>query len=118
MAKLRPYSAMWKSWWKILQPDGRDVSQWPFPRDADTNCNWTSLLQGGVNGLYLIVVSLGWWIVAASKVAEDKPVEWQQAADVMDDVDWVFECLLTHARQAKDVNSEGMSPPAKKSRRA
>ena len=98
MSKLRPYAAMWKAWWTALQPRWRDVAVWPFSRD-NTDGDWAPLLQGGLNGLYLVVISLGWWIVAAWKVYEEKPAEWTQVIAVMEDVDWVFECLLSQARR-------------------
>lgn len=82
-----------------MQPQWRGVDEWPFSRE-DTNCDWSPLLQGGVNGLYLVVISLGWWILAAWKVNEEKPAEWTQVIDVLRDVDWVFERLLLQARRA------------------
>ena len=105
---------MWRSWWEILQPHWRSVDVWPFSRDvSDSTADWACLLQGGSNGLYLVVVSLGWWVVAASKVIEEKPTEWTQTSEAMVDVDWVLGQLLAQADRSSRTQKRASSaaPP-------
>ena len=120
-AKLRPYAASWTRWWKALQPKERGVDQWPFSRGVnDAACDWAPLLQGGPNGLYLVIASLGWWLVAASRVADEKVAEWTQVQDAVSDVEWVFErlLLLVHGIPSaqKRAGSEVILPNPKKTR--
>lgn len=104
--KLRPYATTWKLWWKVLQPAWRGADEWPFRRNvAAEGKDWGVLLRGGNNGLYLIIVSLGWWLLAASKASEERPGEWEEVVNVIADVDWVFERLLMQARSSSQLHS-------------
>ena len=123
-SKLRPYSASWVSWWKVLQPGWRNVSQWPLAQELDSeSSDWTPLLLGGHNGLYLVVVSLGWWILGASKISQENPAQWTQVLDAATDVDWVFQHLLSQASRTSPLSQkragvDDSSPSGKKSRNA
>lgn len=122
--KIRPYTAIWKMWWLALQPDWRGTEQWPFDRSVTLQAeDWTPLLRGGSNGTYLIIVSLGWLLAAASKVRTDRPNDWQDALTILEDVEWVFGNLLAQARTGvqtaqKRTASEDASPVSKKRRKA
>ena len=96
------------------------TDQWPFNREVDhTTYDWTPLLQGGPNGMYLVVVSLGWWLLAASKAADEKPAEWAQVEEALADVEWVLGHLLsflTRAGPSKRAAPDANSPNSKKAR--
>ena len=66
-------------------------------------------MHGGSNGLYLVVVSLGWWVVAASKVIDEKPAEWTQTSEAMADVDWVLGQLLAQANRSSQTQKRAPS---------
>lgn len=65
-----------------------------------------------------MLVSLGWWLLAASKVAEERPDDWKNVLDILEDVNWVFDGILAQAQTASHVagtvGSEGDGQPLKK----
>ena len=124
-ARVEPYAATWKRWWETLQPEWREVGE-TFIEGTDVSDNdWGVLLSGGNNGLYIVVISLGWWLAAVSKDKDKNPNEWKDIEDVLADVAWVFDGVLSHAqkvtsrtsrkRSAVDVPSH--APKVKRSRR-
>ena len=61
--------------------------------------------------MYLVVVSLGWWVVAASKVIDEVPAEWTQTSEAMADVDWVLGQLLAQADGSSRTQKRAPSAP-------
>ena len=54
------YIEEWSKWYRGMQPQWRtDLS-----RDILANADWSSLAKGGNNRLYVLVLSIGWWIFA------------------------------------------------------
>lgn len=94
--RLKLFASKWRLWWTELQPSWRETEQWPFERtitqaaDGDT---WDTLLQGGSNGVFLIIVSLSWWVSAVHKGSGKQTNAWKELSEAMADVDWVFEQL-------------------------
>ncbi|KAI9067505.1 hypothetical protein FKP32DRAFT_1552446, partial [Trametes sanguinea] len=64
ISKLAEYGASCQLWWSDLQPETRGVSSdgrhrrpaSPLPSEA-----WEDLRKGGPNGLFLVLLALGWW---------------------------------------------------------
>lgn len=88
--RLKPFVANWKLWWAELQPIWRSTEQWPFDHTVPAGSSWDVLLQGGPNGVYSVIVSLGWWVSAVSGQTKQQ----DEAFDVAKDVRWVFEQLF------------------------
>ena len=83
----------------MLQPDWRPAEEWPLDRSIDpTGKDWGALIRGGNNGLYLAIVSLGWWVIGASKCSNERPVDLQDLDMVLADVDWTLSHVLAQAR--------------------
>jgi len=74
------------------------------------------LLDGGKDGLFLIVVSLGWWISTQGLSEESKTTE------AVRDVTWVIEnlvsCLSTDAAAPDSPISCSATPPTQRRKRA
>ena len=96
----------------VLQPSWRAVEDWPLDRNIDpAGKDWGTLLRGGNNGLYLAIVSLGWWVLGATKYANERPVDWQDLVTVLADVEWVLDNVLTQARGPAGVALSSSSRP-------
>lgn len=91
-------------WWSDIQPEWRDTESWPFLKEDAAGEDWGHLLDGGKDGLFLVVVSLGWWINARV------PSEESKANDAVADVTWVINNLVSHL--SADATSVDSSPPA------
>ncbi|KAL1940993.1 hypothetical protein VTO73DRAFT_7629 [Trametes versicolor] len=102
------YGATWKLWWATLQPSARSKnSDGKFSRKRLNQGVWASLMQGGSNGVFLVLVSLGWWIRAAG----DDTADMQDALEMADDVVWVFSQITAAPQEATATEEE---PPKKR----
>lgn len=59
-------------WWMSMQPQCRrnvsDLGSWPLVRvEPGDRAEWNGLWKGGPNGLFLALISLSWWLWAASE---------------------------------------------------
>lgn len=79
----------WLAWWSATQPAWRESSNWPFKRGDAVGCDWGDLPEGGKDGLFLIVISLGWWLLARNP-SEDSEVD-----EAIKDVTWVIDNLVS-----------------------
>lgn len=62
---IQKFEDEWIDWWGINQPMWREANRWPFLMDDSYTEDWRSwgdLVEGGKYGLFLVVLSLGWWI--------------------------------------------------------
>ena len=82
------FQAKWIKWWSAAQPKWRDTRSWPFQTDNASGKDWGHLLKGGKDGMYLVVVSLGWWIHAQDSSEES------HLDNAIRDVSWVLQNLL------------------------
>ena len=93
------YGEKWVLWWKKIQPSWRDLDNWPGqPDDVDGN-DWGCLLNGGKDGLFVVIVSLGWWILAQD------PADNSTLLTAIKDVDWVINGLIS------SLSTPSMSSP-------
>lgn len=60
---------------------------WPFAQEEDAG-DWGDLPNGGKDGLFLVVLSLGWWIDVRD------PSEESKVDDTVEDVTWVIDNLV------------------------
>lgn len=79
------------------------------------NADWSLLAKGGNNGLYVLVISLGWWAFALrdnTAVAAN-----EEFLTAVNDVMWIFDQLLATPQMKKrtaDYDTDKNMPPAKK----
>ncbi|KAI0671899.1 hypothetical protein C8Q78DRAFT_991412 [Trametes maxima] len=83
------YGVNWRLWWAALQPSDRskgiDDNLSCLPRKVLNNDAWAVLKRGGPNGLFIALISLGWWIGAA-----DNGYDLTMAYKMVDDFVWVL----------------------------
>ena len=82
------FEEQWLEWWSAAQPEWQETESWPFERVDATGHDWGKLPNGGKDGLFLVVVSLGWWIHA--RVSS----EHSALDDAIVDVTWVLDNLI------------------------
>ncbi|KAF9782889.1 hypothetical protein BJ322DRAFT_990424, partial [Thelephora terrestris] len=62
---LESFEKEWVRWWTAAQPDWRKTEDWPLPQEVPQEDvdkpDWDELPNGGKDGLFLIIVTLGWW---------------------------------------------------------
>jgi len=78
------------AWWSATQPTWRDTSDWPLVQGDTNGRDWGSLTDGGKDGLFLALVSLGWWILARGTC------EGSKVDEAIRDVTWVIGELNSH----------------------
>jgi hypothetical protein len=100
------YQEKWIEWWSAAQPQWRNTEDWPFNREDVTGKDWGRLLDGGKDGMYLVIVSLAWWICAEE--SEDESA----LEEAIDDVTWVIKNLVSSL-----TVSANSSPPQQPTRR-
>lgn len=86
---VKDFEDEWIAWWSAIQPQWRSAEGWPFKQKDATGEDWGHLLDGGKDGLFLVVVSLGWWIHAQVPSKESK------VGDAIADVAWVVNNLVS-----------------------
>ena len=71
---------------------------WPFAQEEDAG-DWGDLPNGGKDGLFLVVLSLGWWIDVRDPSKESK------VDNAVEDVTWVIDNLVAFL-YADTINPE------------
>ncbi|KAH9885582.1 hypothetical protein C8Q73DRAFT_630390, partial [Cubamyces lactineus] len=61
--KVAEFGASCELWWTGMQPAERirDGQKYHRPSEVLPSCVWDSLRRGGPNGLFLVLLALGWW---------------------------------------------------------
>ena len=89
ITSLHTYEKLWIGWWSSLQPDWREGG-WPLLRGS-VDGPWDELLVGGKDGLFVVMMTLSWWIMERAK-DESGDSELEKAiADVL----WVLFNLVS-----------------------
>lgn len=91
-------------WWLATQPKWRDTTEWPLAQEEATTRNWGDLAEGGKDGLFLAVVSLGWWVLAQD-TSEDSKVD-----EAIKDITWVIKNLVSSLTTSTTSSSAATSP--------
>jgi hypothetical protein len=101
---IQVFEDKWLKWWARCQPKWRKTERWPFPQDDADVGDWERLPLGGKDGLFIVVMSLGWWAHARDPAVDSK------LDDAIDDVSWVTKHLNTSI--AAEVLAHDSSPPS------
>jgi hypothetical protein len=99
--KVTEYGQSWWMWWKTLQPKWRDIGEGKLSREVPEGEEWSQICRGGANGFFMIVLTLGWWIMAADQNTEQRTDE--NLCLAMEDVEWVLD------RMVMLIKSQGIS---------
>jgi len=86
--KLEQFEIEWWKWWYEIQPEWRKEAKL-----LKNGTGFGELYLSGPNGLFQVIVTLGWW----GKVS--RTMEWDRAVD---DVLWVTECFFKSVSCLKD----------------
>jgi hypothetical protein len=99
------------AWWHSLQPTWRVSTHLAAPgtykRGESAEGSLECLNKGGSNGIFLVIVSIGWLIAAHG----EKPIN-PAVQEVIEDVSWVLEVLSRGSG-----TGEGVSPPKREKRK-
>lgn len=97
------FGKKWRAWWQMLQPDWRD-SSWPPVQITESDANekpWRVLDCRGCNGIFMVILSLSWWMLAVASNSEEdvKTVEM-----TIKDTKWVLDAMNHgHKHSLKDT---------------
>lgn len=131
---IQDYEDKWIEWWSAAQPEWRNTNVWPFiQEDNVVERDWGSLTEGGKDGLFLVLISLGWWLHTQKDTRESSTGS--KVDEAIADVTWVIEKIIsslaadatapdtiadptttTPARPNKRFGSEGIDHSSKRSR--
>ena len=93
----------WVAWWAACQPEWRSTSSWPFAQEDAAGLDWGDLPNSGKDGLFVVLVSLGWWVCARDP-SKDSKVE-----EAIVDVAWVISNLVSFL--SSDIVNGSVSVP-------
>jgi hypothetical protein len=106
--KASEFGAVWKGWWKALQPEWRIAGDgsWPLIRDGPAGEVWSKLLKGGSNRFVLVLLSLSWWMMRE----KDETRKTAESSSALDDVEWALNKMVQMLRaQREQKGDEGES---------
>jgi hypothetical protein len=115
MDKASEFGALWRGWWKVLQPEWRTANDdgWPLVREGPSSEPWAKLMKGGGNGFVLLLLSLSWWMVRE----KDETRRTTESSSAFEDVKWVLQQMVQVLRaqressdQRDDRDDEGEDP--------
>lgn len=102
------YGMSWCTWWRSMQPrwrrEGDMLGDLKLARDEAVAEDWVNLSKAGYHGMFLVLLSLSWWLAAAK---EESDRRW--CMEAIDDVAWVLKQLLHRLRRVDvdEVENEG-----------
>lgn len=102
IGSVQEFRKVWVKWWSAAQPGWRNTGSWPFSRDEALIQDWGQLSLGGKDGLFLVIISLAWWIHAQHPEADP------MLDNAIGDVSWVMNHLVTSL--SIDITSHGSLP--------
>ena len=106
------FEASWIKWWTAGQPEWRDTEDWPFEMGDATGKDWCNLPDGGKDGIFVVIVSLAWWVCARGSSGGRKLDE------ALTDVTWVLDGLISYLSTcAITPDSPPASPPTQPRKR-
>lgn len=84
------FGSEWRDWYTSAMPQWRldtavGEDNWPLGRDIRPQETWDGIRQSGPNGLYMVVITLYWWSVAA-----ETPDDVKGLNSALEDVEWVL----------------------------
>jgi hypothetical protein len=82
------FGKLWYEWWNKMQPRWRrNVTSHDVPLEA----NWSPLLNGGPNGILIVILALAWW----NQKSVDDSSERASIQSAIDEVSWVLVQMRT-----------------------
>lgn len=125
----KTFGCAWKAWWVSLQPSCRLSAneQWPLIHiKLDDVKEWDPLWCAGPCGIFLVVLSLAWWLWAVSENEEEAEdgVTLSDVQEAVSDVLWVLRLAVpsllpaqpTIQKRLHPVEDEESSVPTKRVR--
>ena len=112
ISSVEEFETKWVEWWTAGQPQWRDIQTWPFAKREVHGNDWGHLLEGGKDGMFLVIVSLAWWVCAQGLLEKSR------LDDAIEDVTWVLGCLITHLSADATTSDPPATPsPTRRGRR-
>jgi hypothetical protein len=88
------YATAWWTWWITHQPKWHEAQK--LLRDTHKGEEWSQLCRGGSNGIFMLILSLSWWLGVIGELSND-------ILKAIRDVLWVFDQLLTRPDLANKI---------------
>ena len=109
------FATQWEEWYMHLQPDwclnapseDADISGISLSQDPPEDTiilDWQDIKKGSQNGLFLLLLSLGWWGLGTSDQGEDALSWWAYA---FNDLRWVLEFLVSEDNDNGESEEDG-----------
>ena len=90
ISQLKTYAVAWWAWWKVLQPEWRrDAVRGGVYEKPPPGEKWTRTYIGGSNGMFIVVLTLAWWIAKLDGKVDNKDL-----ALAVDEVAWVLDQMM------------------------
>lgn len=110
------FEETWVAWWLAAQPQWRQTRGRSYERTDTAERDWGHLLDGGKDGIFLAVISLGWWVQARARY----PPMNSKIDTAIADVTWVLDNVVSALSASAIAGSESppnTPPPASRKKR-
>ena len=64
----------------------------------EVNGDWLNIRKGGSNGVFIVILTLAWWLHASNGVVDADP----EFARALEDVSWVLDHLISPSKRPHD----------------
>ena len=112
---LDQFAESWSRWWLRLQPDWRSSENGPLIEDFLDDPDFPELEKGGPNGIFLLILSLGWWGMA---ISDQEPSKSRAFCEAMHSLQTVLDALVRKYPPPnlppKRINDESADPVVSK----
>ena len=86
-----------------MQPEWRSDSDGMLIQDTPPGEDWVAVNKGGSAGMYFVVVSLSWWVMAEGTGANNSLNVWSAVADIS----WWFQEMRNRALMPNSRGKRG-----------
>lgn len=97
-----------------MQPHFRGDEPRAMSRVAQPSIEWSQLSKGGPNGIFVVLIAMGWWFLAVQVANSD----FDDFHHALADVQWALEqtkSFNNSAKRAREADDESAAPTTSKS---
>ncbi|KDQ54198.1 hypothetical protein JAAARDRAFT_196935 [Jaapia argillacea MUCL 33604] len=112
------YAETWRAWWCSMQPDWRGGNVgFPMDQGVPSDETWDGIACGRKNGLYIVLMTLAWWIIAI-KADGCEPSQDVSFWSALGDVHFVLNHVILRNKRRRDEEVEDGSDGGPSMKRA
>jgi hypothetical protein len=102
---IRAYSDAWWAWWTSLQPKWRVVFMENLSQETPPAGEmWSMCLKAGCNGIFVVFLTIAWWILVEKATKKRAPL----SRDALADTVWVLDHMIQFLKSKKRTSDDSL----------